>query len=75
MRSGISYILEERLRQLTTEGFDAEHDDANVEGELAIAAACYAVESLKDEDRTVRVHRRHPRDFNAWADANAKVLT
>jgi hypothetical protein len=41
--AGIEAIVEERARQLTDEGWDAEHDDGHRSGELAMAAACYAV--------------------------------
>lgn len=36
-------VLRERERQHYEEGFRAEHDDSHVEGELAQAAATYAV--------------------------------
>jgi hypothetical protein len=35
-------ILVERLRQINSEGWSEEHDDEHREGELAMAAACYA---------------------------------
>lgn len=39
----VSCIVRERKRQRTFEGFDYANDDANVNGELARAAACYAL--------------------------------
>lgn len=36
-------VAEERGRQVAGEGFDAAHDDKHTDGELAKAAACYAV--------------------------------
>lgn len=36
-------VLAERLRQVSEEGFTPEKDDAYVRGELAQAAACYAL--------------------------------
>lgn len=36
-------ILQERLRQVTKEGWTAEHDDTHTGGELAVAAAAYAI--------------------------------
>ena len=35
-------VINERLRQVTFEGFSAEHDDAHDEGQIALAAATYA---------------------------------
>jgi hypothetical protein len=36
-------IYEERQRQIDIEGWTPEHDDEHSEGEMAMAAACYAV--------------------------------
>ena len=45
-------VLAERRRQITQEGWDAQHDDHNDSGELSRAAACYAwFGSLPDEYR------------------------
>lgn len=41
-------VLAERRRQLQVEGWSAEHDDAYKAGEMACAAACYAVASISD---------------------------
>lgn len=43
MQTGLDVIANERYRQLTVEGFTPEHDDEHAEGELARAAAAYAV--------------------------------
>jgi hypothetical protein len=43
--SGAHQILSERQRQLEVEGYGAEHDAQNVNGELAQAAAAYALGS------------------------------
>lgn len=41
--TSMDLVLGERLRQVVSEGFDAEHDDNEHEGgQLAMAAACYA---------------------------------
>ena len=40
--SGCELIAEERARQVSSEGWTAEHDDAHKDGELAVAAAIYA---------------------------------
>lgn len=39
--TGIEMIDAERERQISQEGWTAEHDDAHVRGELATAATCY----------------------------------
>jgi hypothetical protein len=44
MATGIELIAQERQRQIEKEGWTPEHDDEHDYGELAIAAACYAVE-------------------------------
>lgn len=36
-------ILAERMRQVSAEGYSFEHDDNHARGELAAAAACYAL--------------------------------
>lgn len=38
-----SDVLAERARQINAEGWTPEHDDANNDGEMAQAAACYAL--------------------------------
>jgi hypothetical protein len=38
-------VLAERQRQVSVEGWTPEHDDEHSEGELALAAACYAMAS------------------------------
>jgi len=43
MKSGIEQIAEERKRQVEVEGWTPEHDDDHWRGELAEAAACYAL--------------------------------
>jgi hypothetical protein len=42
-KSGIELIAEERTRQIAVEGWDAGHDNEADEGQLAKAAACYAM--------------------------------
>ncbi|MEZ5768703.1 MAG: hypothetical protein R3D80_14335 [Paracoccaceae bacterium] len=41
--SGIDAIAAERARQIAEEGWTPEHDDAYLLGELADAAACFAI--------------------------------
>ena len=42
MSTGIEAIAAERQRQIEKEGWSDEHDDKHTQGEMAIAAACYA---------------------------------
>lgn len=42
--SGCELIAAERERQMSAEGWTPEHDSEHGRGEMAIAAACYAVE-------------------------------
>jgi len=42
MKTGTELISDERERQLTVEGWTAEHDEQHTEGELALVAALYA---------------------------------
>jgi hypothetical protein len=65
MKTGIELIEEERNRQVTEEKWTPEHDDAHKKGEMAGAAAVYALGScgfsnphcieLKREDATHKV--------------------
>lgn len=43
--SAIEDVAAERRRQIEVEGFGREHDDKHADGELAAAAACYALGS------------------------------
>ena len=44
--TGAQMILNERHRQITEEGFDPAHDRLHTANELALAAACYAVNGI-----------------------------
>jgi hypothetical protein len=44
-KNGVGLIAAERKRQLDQEGWTTTHDDEHDAGELASAAACYAVEA------------------------------
>ena len=46
MRGAIELIAAERDRQVNVEGWTIEHDEEHDKGELAIAAACYALAGL-----------------------------
>jgi hypothetical protein len=54
-------ITVERSRQVVTEGFDRDHDDEHHKGELAQAAACYAL-------RAANFHGL-AHDFWPWSDS------
>ena len=43
IEESVVLIAEERDQQVHVKGYDAKHDDKHKNGELAIAAACYAV--------------------------------
>ena len=45
----IEEIAAERKRQIESEGWSAEHDDDHDSGELASAAACYAIKASTGE--------------------------
>lgn len=46
MSQAISDVILERYRQVTKEGWTAEHDNQHVNGEMAAAAAGYAMNSV-----------------------------
>jgi hypothetical protein len=45
MSKAIEDVIAERKRQVEVEGFTTDHDDAYMRGELAKAAACYALKA------------------------------
>lgn len=45
-------LLDERARQMFEKGFDARHDDAHAKGELARAAAVYALQGVMNVEAT-----------------------
>ena len=45
-------VLAERRRQVAVEGFTAEHDDTHDDGQLALAACCYAMPEYQQGIRT-----------------------
>lgn len=48
MKTGIELITEERERQITVEGFDAENDTAYTDGQLVEAALCYTAQATNE---------------------------
>lgn len=63
-RSVADEIVAERRRQVEVEGWTPEHDDAHSHGELAQAAACYALGS--------RTASRWPWDAEWWKPTNRR---
>ena len=63
--SGIEAIAAERQRQIEVEGWDAAHDDAYTEFELAEAAACYAL-GVDQDHRAEGVPMNWPWDADWW---------
>ncbi len=47
---GVERIAKERLRQRVSEGWSPEHDDDHDSGQMALAAACYALFASLSED-------------------------
>lgn len=69
MQDGADLIKNERQRQIEEKGFTAAHDDQRVDGELALAAICYAA------PRRVFIVEHGPREFRfvdpwPWRRAN-----
>lgn len=61
-RAFLDLVKAERERQITVEGYSAAHDDEHDAGELAAAAACYA---LPDNARDL-LATLWPWDYRAW---------
>lgn len=45
IKESIALIISERERQISVEGYDCNHDDAHVDGELASAAIAHLIEA------------------------------
>lgn len=73
MISGVSLIANERLRQIQQEGWTPEHDDAHALGQMAGAAACYALQGCGFLNPHIVEARRPPVDGKVrvwpWADS------
>lgn len=69
---GTALIAEERLRQVMSEGWTAEHDDWHSTGEMAIAAACYAIpKDVREKSiwNTTLLEYLWPFEFAYWKPA------
>lgn len=53
MKDGIELIADERKRQMDVEGYSADHDDKQTKGQIASAAACYA---MLESDRNLQAN-------------------
>ena len=51
---GITRIMQERIRQMTTKGWTAEHDDSLVLDELTIMAVDYTISSQRTVEERIR---------------------
>lgn len=47
MKTGVELIAEERARQVAQEGWTPDHDDEHSDGQMAQAAACYALVAME----------------------------
>lgn len=59
-------IATERRRQIEAEGWTAKHDDSHIEAEMALAAACYAVNTYNGTSVPERIQEMWPWDLNWW---------
>lgn len=78
--NGAERIALERARQVSEEGYDEEHDDDHTDGQIAMAAACYAAPEriYIREDYASSVSFDDPWPWDAYSDArpcNGNVLT
>ncbi|WP_238340045.1 hypothetical protein [Citrobacter sp. NCU1] len=62
-------VLAERQRQINAEGWTPEHDDEHVEGQMADAAACYAL-LASEQGFSIPVH--WPWSDNWWKQSGQR---
>ena len=62
----VSLVLAERMRQVEKEGWTADHDAEHKNGELAIAAACYAAEGTDAQVVYQNLDSAWPWDEGFW---------
>ena len=63
--NGVDLIRKERQRQIVKEGWNAQHDDLHTEGELAKAAACYAL-NLGGRYASEAIGKHWPWEWKWW---------
>lgn len=78
--NGLELITAERKRQIVQEGWTASHDTQHAEGQLAMAAACYAFDAvaLPTIDAKRFIHDNWPWAQRWWKptpDNNIRQLT
>lgn len=67
MKTGVELIAEERQRQQEKEGWTKEHDQEHCNGELALAAAAYAVaEDARNRYKDDLIPGFWPFEVTAW---------
>lgn len=74
----INAIRKERIRQITQEGYEPDHDDEHLSGQLADAAACYAA-GRPIFERVEAKRKNHPHmirfsELWPWGDSEDKRL-
>ena len=70
--TGAELITKERERQMSQEGWDAQHDDNHPRGHLALAGACYAL-SFALYDKSAK--ELWPWDWEWWKPAKTATIT
>jgi hypothetical protein len=63
LSEGLQDVIAERIRQVNEEGWTADHDDGHDTGNLALAAACYA---LQTTTKHYLASELWPWDFQWW---------
>ena len=72
--NGIERIAAERQRQIEREGWTPEHDDEHRNGEMAAAAACYALAGIPHWAREQAIANFWPWDTKWWKpDSNDDI--
>lgn len=64
--SALALVAAERQRQITAEGYTAQHDDNHGAGELAAAAACFSLNAGVSLQCNPNHHPEHPYQFWPW---------
>lgn len=76
---GSAAIARERLRQIESEGWTAEHDDLQPQGGLAQAAACYASTAAMQSEKGIKllpkcfIHKNWPWARDWWKPSNDPI--
>lgn len=68
----IDEIAAERSRQIEEEGWTPEHDDTYTQGELALAAGCYAIVPCLPDERFNILTRCWPWHKRWWKPTNRR---